>query len=193
MPVRHLPSLPSEPDLAPPPADEQADGETGPFYMVGDLAKAAGKTVRAIHLYEELGLLTPLARSKGRYRLFDRGSLVRVRWIGKLQDLGLSLGEIQGVIRDWEQAPSAPSAMKLMRETYAEKLADTRAQIARLRALESELAQSLAYLETCDTCDPARLLHACTSCDLHDCQKATPELVAGFRTPLLKMGAGPKG
>ena len=59
--------------------------------QVGDLARETGKTVRAIHLYEELGLLTPAARSKGRYRLYGREALVRVRWIGKLQDLGFSL------------------------------------------------------------------------------------------------------
>ena len=34
--------------------------------QVGDLAKASGKTVRAIHHNEELGLLQPHARSKGR-------------------------------------------------------------------------------------------------------------------------------
>ena len=32
---------------------------------VGELARRTGKTVRAIHLYEELGLLTPAVRSKG--------------------------------------------------------------------------------------------------------------------------------
>ena len=36
--------------------------------QVGDLARETGKTVRAIHLYEELQLLRPAARSKGRTR-----------------------------------------------------------------------------------------------------------------------------
>src|SRR6188768_1544880 len=61
--------------------------------QVGDIAKATGKTVRAIHHYEEVGLLTPHARSKGRYRLYDNAALTRVRWIGKLHDLGLSLSQ----------------------------------------------------------------------------------------------------
>ncbi len=42
---------------------------------VGDLARETGKTVRAIHLYEELGLLTPGGRSKGGLPpLFVRGA-----------------------------------------------------------------------------------------------------------------------
>ena len=155
--------------------------ETGEeLLQVGDLAKAGGKTVRAIHLYEELGLLTPHARSKGRYRLFGHDALVRVRWIGKLQELGLTLAQIQTIVKAWEEAPSAPGAMRLMRDSYRTRLAETRAQIARLRALESELASSLSYLDTCDTCDPARLLDACVACDQHQCDHHAPELVAGF-------------
>ena len=38
---------------------------------VGDLARQTGKSVRALHLYEELGLLHPTARSHGGFRLYD--------------------------------------------------------------------------------------------------------------------------
>jgi DNA-binding transcriptional MerR regulator len=149
--------------------------------QVGDLARLCGKSVRAIHLYEELGLLRPHTRSKGRYRLFSQDSVIRVRWIGKLQDLGLSLPTIQSVVREWEAASSAPNAMAKMRDVYREKLASTREQIQRLQALEGELAESLKYLETCDTCDPVRLFPACDCCDLHGHDQHPPELVAGFR------------
>jgi DNA-binding transcriptional MerR regulator len=148
--------------------------------QVGDLARAAGKTVRAIHLYEELGLLRPVGRSKGRYRLYGPEALTRIRFIGKLQDLGLSLNDIRAVVREWESSPSAPGAMSRMREVYRRKLLETREQIGRLVLLERELAASLAYLETCDSCDPARLLPACSACDLHECSDRAPELVAGF-------------
>jgi MerR family transcriptional regulator, copper efflux regulator len=149
--------------------------------QVGDVARLCGKSVRAIHLYEELGLLKPHARSKGRYRLFSPDAVVRVRWIGKLQDLGLSLPTIQNVVREWEASSSASNAMAKMRDVYREKLASTREQIQRLQALEGELAESLKYLETCDTCDPVRLQPACNCCDLHDHDQLPPELVAGFR------------
>ncbi len=149
--------------------------------QIGDLARETGKTVRAIHLYEELGLLTPAARSKGRFRLYGREALVRIRWIGKLQDMGFSLGDIQTIVREWERVESAPGAMKRMREVYARKLEETREQKRRLEALERELGASLQYLDTCDVCDPARLLSACERCDLHDNQADVPELVLGFR------------
>jgi MerR family transcriptional regulator, copper efflux regulator len=149
--------------------------------QIGDLAKESGKTVRAIHLYEELGLLAPAARSKGRFRLYSSDALLRIRWIGKLQDMGFSLGDIQTVVREWEHIESAPGAMKRMREVYERKLTETQEQRRRLEALEHELEASLQYLDTCDVCDPQRLLGACERCDLHDKETRVPELVLGFR------------
>jgi DNA-binding transcriptional MerR regulator len=149
--------------------------------QIGDLARETGKTVRAIHMYEELGLLTPAARSKGRFRLYTREALIRIRWIGSLQQMGFSLSDIQTIVREWERIASAPGAMKRMRQVYARKLEETRDQKRRLEALERELASSVEYLDTCDVCDPQRLLGACSCCDLHDKETEVPELVLGFR------------
>ena len=46
---------------------------------IGDLARATGKTVRAIHLYEERGLLKPATRSSGGFRLYDPSAVERLR------------------------------------------------------------------------------------------------------------------
>jgi MerR family transcriptional regulator, copper efflux regulator len=149
--------------------------------QIGDLARDAGKTARAIHLYEELGLLRPAKRSKGRFRLYGPDALVRIRWIGKMQDLGFSLADIQGIVREWEELRSAPRAMVQMREAYRRKLDETREQLRKLEGLEHEIEESLHYLDTCEVCDPARLLSACSHCDRHECGEEAPELVAGFR------------
>src|SRR5215510_2565465 len=71
--------------------------------QVGELARAVGKTVRAIHHYEEIGLLKPHKRSKGRYRLYAPDAVARVRWLDKLHALGMSLTEIQHIVATWEQ------------------------------------------------------------------------------------------
>jgi MerR family copper efflux transcriptional regulator len=147
---------------------------------VGEVARSAGKTVRALHLYEERGLLEPVDRSKGGYRLYGEEAVTRVRWIGKLQAMGFSLADIQEIVKRWERSGSAPSAMERVHELLAAKLAETRQQIAQLQELQGELESSLEYLETCPTCDPAQLLDACNACELHDKDDAPPELVAGF-------------
>ena len=69
---------------------------------VGELAKAVGKTVRAMHLYEELGLLEPRARSEGGFRLYGPEAVDRIHWIVKLQAIGFTLAEIQGFVKDFQ-------------------------------------------------------------------------------------------
>ena len=160
---------------------EARDGADGDLLQVGDLARESGKTVRAVHLYEELGLLKPATRSKGRYRLYTRDALVRVRWIGKLQEMGFSLTDIQQIVRDWEETGTASNAMQKMREVYVKKLEETRAHLRRLEELEREISSSIQYLDTCSVCDPERLISFCKACDLHSCESHVPELVAGFR------------
>jgi DNA-binding transcriptional MerR regulator len=151
--------------------------------QVGDLARESGKTVRAIHLYEQMDLLKPAGRSKGRYRLYGPEALVRIRWIQKLQDLGFSLTDIKAIVHDVEHQGSAPSAMVEVREVYTKKLEETRSQIARLQALQNEILASLEYLEACDSlCERDRLLPACSGCDHHPAEQEVPDLVAGFRT-----------
>jgi DNA-binding transcriptional MerR regulator len=147
---------------------------------VGELARGAGKTVRAIHLYEEMGLVEPELRSKGGYRLYAPESITRVRWIAKLQEMGFSLPEIREVARGWSQSESAPDAMAKVEQLLKDKLAETRAQAERLRALENELVASLDYLRTCPTCDPQELINACSTCERHAHDVHAPELVAGF-------------
>ncbi len=149
---------------------------------VGELAQQTGKTVRALHLYEELGLLEPGDRSKGGYRLYTADSVVRVRWIGKLQEMGFSLSDIQTMSKEWSNSGSATTAMGRVEELFQQKLEDTRAQIAKLRDLEAELEASLNYLQTCPSCDPALLMNACTSCQRHEPRDNAPELVAGFHS-----------
>ncbi len=176
-----LPLLKALPE--PPPLDACSTGVgfgAGAMLQVGDLARECGKTVRAIHLYEELGLLTPQGRSKGRYRLYAASAVVRIRWIGKLQDMGFSLTDIQSLVRDWDDARSATHTMAKMRELYANKLAETQAHIRRLKDLEREIVSSIDYLDTCDVCDPERLVASCTSCEHHAEGTAVPELVSGY-------------
>jgi len=127
----------------------------GKLIQVGELARASGKTVRAIHHYEELGLLHPDARSKGRFRLYEPSAITRVRWIGKLHDLGMSLAQIQKIVESWGTAATPGQAMSEVRATYRSKLEETRAQIAHLAQLEQELVASIDYLDTCESCDPS--------------------------------------
>src|SRR5258706_11182320 len=92
---------------------------------VGDLAKQTGKSVRALRLYEELDLLHPVARSNGGFRLYDESAVTRIRWIELLQEAGLSLHQIQGLLKAWHGSRYGPEAMAGGGDTLPKKIAET--------------------------------------------------------------------
>lgn len=155
-------------------------------YKVGELARKTGKTVRALHLYEERGLLDPVERSRGGYRLYGDDAVTRVNWIGKMQEMGCSLSDLQAIAAQWSRKRSAPAVMARIEATLREKLAETRAQIARMQTLEAELEASLEYLQTCPSCDSAMSLDGCRACEMHPEDQPAPDLIAGFQ--LTEMG-----
>ena len=61
---------------------------------IGDVAAAAGVTIRTLHHYESIGLLTPAARTAAGYRLYDDDSVQRIYRICVLRRLGMSLNQI---------------------------------------------------------------------------------------------------
>ena len=119
---------------------------------VGDLARLTGKTVRAIHLYEEQGLLHPATRSSGGFRLYEEHAVERVRWIDLLHGLGFSLHEMRDLLTSWWKAGLGPDAMDQLRSLFQRKLAETREAIVRHQQLENELNEGLRYLEACRVC-----------------------------------------
>jgi DNA-binding transcriptional MerR regulator len=156
--------------------------ETGRLSLikVGDLARRTGKTVRAIHLYEELGLLSTPARSKGGFRMYSGDGVKRIEWIQKLQDMGFSLTEIKAFLRVWEESATAPDAMATVREIFSDKLHETRETIVRLSRLAEELTESLSYLERCRSCSPSQGQNVCCACENHGTDGEVPLLVDGI-------------
>jgi MerR family copper efflux transcriptional regulator len=149
---------------------------------IGDLARNTGKTVRAIHLYEELGLLKPARRTRGGFRLFEASAAQRVRWIELLHGLGFSLQEMRDLLEGWWNADLGPEAMDELRILFRRKLDETRAAVARYTQLEQELLAGLSSLETCVACaTPTTAVTGCVHCSQDHGMKEEPALVAGIK------------
>ena len=63
-------------------------------WKVGELAKQTGLSVRTLHYYDEVGLLSPSQRTAAGHRLYTAGDIVRLQQIKSLQQLGFALEEI---------------------------------------------------------------------------------------------------
>lgn len=149
---------------------------------IGQLSKQAGKTTRALRLYEQLGLLNPVKRSESGYRLYDQSALLRIQWIDRLTEFGFSLAESHQFLKDLEAHEYGPSQMHLLREFYRLRLSETKSHIERLQSLSHELEASLDYLSTCQSCAPKTHRSHCQTCSEHEEQAPVPRLISAIHS-----------
>ena len=65
-----------------------------PVWKIGELAQRTGLTVRTLHHYDEIGLLSPAERSDGGHRVYDEAGVQRLYRIVSLRSLGFPLDAI---------------------------------------------------------------------------------------------------
>lgn len=87
-------------------------------YRIGEFAKLAGVTVRALHHYDRIGLLKPQRGSSG-FRLYRLEDLERLEQIAALKFLGIPLKEIKLLLKHGPL--SLAGSLHMQREALAEK------------------------------------------------------------------------
>lgn len=98
---------------------------------IGDLAERVGLSVRALHHYDAIGLLTPSQRTDGGARLYGCDDLIRLHRIEALKRFGYSLQDIKGTLDD--QHASEPL------QVLQRQLMELDAQAARIQSLRRQL------------------------------------------------------
>ncbi|HET7270159.1 MAG TPA: MerR family transcriptional regulator [Rubrobacter sp.] len=69
-------------------------------YSVGQVADLAGVTIRTLHHYDEVGLLTSGGRNAAGYRIYEASDLERLQQILFYRELGFTLKEISTIVDD---------------------------------------------------------------------------------------------
>lgn len=122
-----------------------------PPWKVGELARKTGMSVRALHHYDEIGLLRPSLRSNAGHRLYDRPDIERLQRIHSLRLMGLSLDETKRLL-DGASA-SARQVIDLHLTRLHAQIAIQKRLVGRLRALAHHLdaEESITLDELCRT------------------------------------------
>jgi DNA-binding transcriptional MerR regulator len=68
------------------------------MYTVKQLSALAGVSVRALHHYDEIKLLSPTQVGANRYRYYDDAALLRLQQILFYREIGLELAQIKDVL-----------------------------------------------------------------------------------------------
>ncbi|WP_018502111.1 MerR family transcriptional regulator [Parafrankia discariae] len=99
-------------------------------HQIGDVAARVGLSLRTVRYYEEAGLLMPVGRTVGGFRLYDDDAVDRLFLIRKMKPLGFTLEEMRSllVLRDELERADLP----------AERRAELQARLATWVALAEE-------------------------------------------------------
>lgn len=68
------------------------------LYTIGELARLSGIAVRRIRFYSDAGLLPPLSRTTGNYRVYSNDDVARLQLIRALRDAGVGLDAIRQLL-----------------------------------------------------------------------------------------------
>lgn len=126
---------------------------------IGAVSRLAGISIRTLHHYDEIGLLTPGGRTEAGYRLYEDRDLERLQQILLLRELGIDLDEIARVLDD----PGYDRAVALREQRT--RLEQSRERITRLigavdaaiaAAQEGRTMTSEESLEVFGDFDPAQ-------------------------------------
>ncbi|MDO8963990.1 MAG: MerR family transcriptional regulator [Coriobacteriia bacterium] len=96
-------------------------------HTVGEIAALAGISVRTLHHYDEIGLLTASERSDAGYRLYGEADVDRLQQILFFRELGFALEDIRRIMTD--PTFDRLEALLLQRRMLTDKAQQLRAMI----------------------------------------------------------------
>lgn len=104
---------------------------------IGDIAKRTGLKIETVRFYESEGLIGPLRRSGGNYRLYDQAHLDRLSFIKRSRDLGFTLAQVRDLLRLANDPRGSCAEVDTMAVQHIEEIDR---KLADLHALRDEIA-----------------------------------------------------
>ncbi|WP_168583100.1 MerR family DNA-binding transcriptional regulator [Gephyromycinifex aptenodytis] len=96
---------------------ELRPSETATQIQIGEVAARTGLSLRTIRYYEDVGLLTPAARTKGGFRLYSEADMARLQLLQQMKPLEWRLeemGDLLGVLTSLAANPSSHERAALL-------------------------------------------------------------------------------
>jgi DNA-binding transcriptional MerR regulator len=108
---------------------------------ISEVRELTGLSARTLRYYEELDLVPGVRRRAGGRRVYGDDQVERLRFIGRLKALGLSLAEIKELNAVYAIAGSTRSMLQRLDTLLEQRLGDLDARIGELCTLRDEIAR----------------------------------------------------
>ena len=119
---------------------------------IGDVARRSGLSVKTIRFYCDEGLIQPISRSDGGYRLFDDAVFADLTLIRTLRAMEIPLQDVGQIL---ESRRSGVCTCSELQEQIRRKAGEIGAKIEALQDLRSELVAMLDSWEACGGRSPS--------------------------------------
>ena len=116
-------------------------------FDIAELAAAAGVSARTIRYYGEFGLLRAAGRGPGGRRAYAADALERLRFIGRLKHLGMTLEEIAELNAAFDRGRT-PALLARLVELLDARLAQVGERVRDLQRLQRELRDYRNRIQT---------------------------------------------
>ncbi|MFJ5034669.1 MerR family transcriptional regulator [Streptomyces sp. NPDC088560] len=168
------------------------DDGTG-LLTIGELARATGLTVRTIRYWSDEGVLTPVTRSPGGYRLYDSEGVARLELIRTLRELGLGLADVRRVLAGERTVAEVAAAHVAALDAQIRALKVTRAVLSTVArrgstAKEMTLMNKLARLSAAQR---QRIMQEFVGETLHGLDAVDPDVQERIRQTAVHLAEDP--
>lgn len=107
-------------------------------WKIGEVIERTGLTARALHFYEEQGLIGPISRNAAGHRVYNQSDLLRLQQIRTLRQLGVSLSDMPPLLNDTGQL--VPQLKRQLSKLHQQRQA--------IQSIEVKIAKLVDTLET---------------------------------------------
>ncbi len=115
--------------------------QTDQLMTIGQVAQAAGVTTPTLRYYEEEGILSPTARSRAGYRLYDAQAVEQLRFIRSAQAVGFTLDDIRTLLS--LDISNTPSCRAEVQGLLTQRLGEVNEKMRVLQRVQAALGRAL--------------------------------------------------
>ncbi|TWV30573.1 MerR family transcriptional regulator [Streptomyces misionensis] len=168
------------------------DDGTG-LLTIGELARATGLSVRTIRYWSDEGVLTPVTRSPGGYRLYDAASVARLELIRTLRELGLGLDDVRRVVAGERTVAEVAATHVAALDAQIRSLRVTRAVLSTVarRGSTTEETTLMNRLARLSAAERQRIMAEFVAQTLHGLDVVDPELRERMRATTVDLADDP--
>ena len=123
---------------------------------IGELARSAGVSTKAIRYYESIGVLAEPARTESGYRSYGPAAIERLDFVKHAQAAGLALAEIRSILEIKDQGGQTCEHTTAMLRGHLDELDEKIAELNDARVQLSEMYRRAQLLDPADCTDANR-------------------------------------